>query len=68
MPVLITRREGETIEIGGVPVAVAIARDKSVTLVVGMYDGDGLLESHQDVKRRGIAYRAEVEEARARTC
>jgi len=63
MPTLITRREGETLEIGGIPVAVAIARDKSVTLVIAGYDADGLLEGHGDVKRRGIAYRAEVEKS-----
>lgn len=64
MPTLITRREGETVEIGGVTLRVAIARDKSVTLVIAGYDADGMLEGHLDVKRRAREYRAEVEASR----
>lgn len=64
MPTLLTRREGETLEIAGVTICVAIARDKSATLVVSGYDCDGLLEGPVEVKRRAAAYRAEVTKTR----
>lgn len=67
MPTLLTRREGETLEIGGVTLCVAVARDKSATLVIAGYDVDGLLEGPVDVKRRAAAYRAEVGKARSLT-
>lgn len=67
MPTLLTRREGETLEIGGVTLCVAVARDKSATLVIAGYDVDGLLEGAAEVKRRAAAYRAEVGKARSLT-
>lgn len=60
MPTLLTRREGETLEIAGVTICIAIARDKSATLVVSGYDCDGLLEGPAECKRRAAAYRAET--------
>lgn len=60
MPTLITRREGETLEINGVTLCVAVARDKSATLVIAGYDVDGLLEGPEECKRRAAAYRAET--------
>lgn len=68
MPTLLTRREGETLEIGGVTLCVAVARDKSATLVIAGYDVDGLLEGPVDVKRRAREYRGEVENSRAQSC
>lgn len=61
MPATISRREGETLTIGGVAVAVAIARDKSATLVIAMYDEDGLLEGPAECAARAAAYRDEYE-------
>lgn len=65
MPTLLTRREGETLEVNGVTICIAIARDKSATLVVSGYDCDGLLEGDLEVKRRAAQYRAEVEASRS---
>lgn len=67
MPTLLTRREGETLEVNGVTICIAIARDKSATLIVAGYDCDGLLEGDVEVKRRAAAYRAEVGKARSLT-
>ena len=67
MPTLLTRREGETLEIGGVTLCVAVARDKSATLVIAGYDVDGLLEGAAEVKRRAGGTR-EIDHQPFREC
>lgn len=61
MPTLITRREGESLEINGIPIVIARARDKSATLVIGGYDADGLLETIGDCIDRAREYRDELD-------
>lgn len=51
MPARLDLRESETVEIGGVPVAVGLARGRKCVLYVATYDADGLIESPDDVKR-----------------
>lgn len=54
-------REGDAIEINGVPVVVAHARGKRLVAFVAGYDADGLLESAEDCRVRARAYRAKVD-------
>jgi hypothetical protein len=43
-------RELQGVEIRGVPVVLAFARDRRAVLFIGGFDADGLLETMDDVK------------------
>ncbi len=51
MPRRIDLHEGQTVEIGGICVALGVARGKRASLFLGVYDADGLLEGFDEVKR-----------------
>lgn len=61
MPKRIDLREGESIDIRGVTVAVAIARGKRATLGIAIEDSDGLLEEKLDVRRWAWRLAAKVD-------
>jgi hypothetical protein len=48
MPQRFELTELSTGHIGGVPVAIAVARDKRVVGFVASFDGDGLMETRED--------------------
>ena len=41
--------EGQTVEVGGIAVALGVARGKRASLFLGVYDADGLLEGFDEV-------------------
>lgn len=51
MPFRKELREMQSIEIGGIAVAICLARGKRVVLAIGGYDADGLLETEEDCRR-----------------
>lgn len=61
MPRRIDLNEGEAVEINGIALAVAAARGKRAILVVGGYDGDGLLETEDDCRRYAARLLAKVD-------
>lgn len=61
MPKRIDLTELQSIEIGGVAVALAYARGKRATLLVGGYDRDGLLETEADCRGAAARIRAKID-------
>ncbi len=61
MPHRIELTEAQSVEIGGVPVAVGLARGCRVVLFVAADDGSGLIESADDCRRAASRYRAKVD-------
>jgi hypothetical protein len=61
MPARFEKREGELCHIMGVPVGVAIARGGRVVFAVGVVDGDGLLESDDDIRRAANRWRGKLD-------
>ena len=48
-------------QIGGLPFWVAVARDKRLVAFVGTIDGDGLLDTMEEVQAVGRAYLRKVD-------
>lgn len=63
MPARIERREGETLQISGVTVGVALARGKRAVLVIEGYDGCGLLEGEAAVRAALVGYHRRLDES-----
>ena len=61
MPHRIELTEVQSVEIGGVPVAVGLARDKRAVLFVAAFDECGLLESAEDCKHAASRYQARLD-------
>lgn len=64
MPKRLELSEGQCLEIGGVPVGVAFARDKRAVILVGTFDQDGLAEGLDDVRAATRRYRDKIDKAR----
>lgn len=60
-------REGDSIEINGVPVVVAHARGKRLVAFVAGFDADGLMETAEDCRVRARAYRANLDDIQGRS-
>lgn len=65
MPTRIDRREGDCLTVGGIPVAICMARGKKTVLIVGGYDGDGLLETEEDCKLKASRIREKIDKGKA---
>lgn len=61
MPKRIDLNEGGVIEISGVPVVIAVARGKRVTLGVAVEDADGFVEEPEDLKRWAARFAAKID-------
>lgn len=61
MPFRFDKREGESIEVLGVPVTLVRARGGKGVLLVGGYDADGLLETREDCEAAGRRLAAKID-------
>lgn len=64
MPKRIDGREGEGLMVNGVPVTVALARGREWTLLVGVVDADGFVESLDDCKAAARRLSNKIDNAR----
>lgn len=64
MPKRIDIQEGECIEIGGLSVGLVQARDKRAVVLIGVFDGDNLLEGPEEVRAAVKRYRDSIDKAK----
>lgn len=63
MPLRLEVREGDTVEVGGVPMALAIGRDKRAIFAVAGFT-DGLIDSAEDCKAMAGRIRKKIDTGR----
>jgi hypothetical protein len=63
MPFRFDKREGESIEVLGVPITLVRARGGKGVFLVGGYDEDGLLESREDCEAAGRRLAAKIDKS-----
>jgi hypothetical protein len=63
MPKRFDRREGESIEVRGVPVTLVRARGRKGVLLVGGFDADGLLETTEDCEAAARRLAAKIDKS-----
>lgn len=66
MPKRLEIAEGQCLEIGGVPVGLAFARDKRAVLLVGVIDADSLAEGLDFISDATRRYRDKIDKARVK--